>query len=82
MIMHTTGPFNITVGDDPEHEDLTAEICFGIDCVATISQDAGLDAAMIELQASPTGDSWTFVLSDFLVAIEDAKSRLRQLERK
>ena len=73
--------FRISVGDDPEHEDLTAEIYFRDSFVALVSQEHGLDAADIEFHARPSGEPWMFKLEDFLDALGQAKHRLWELRR-
>ena len=80
--MNSESLFRISVGDDPEHEDLTAEIYYKDVYVALISQEKGLDQAVIELQPNPHQDGvWTFDLSEFSEVIERAKRRLWDLRR-
>ncbi|MBL8707248.1 MAG: hypothetical protein JNM30_20510 [Rhodospirillales bacterium] len=79
--MTTETDFRISVGDDSEHEDLTAEIYFRDRFVAIVSQESGLEAADIELHACPTGEPWTFKFADFLDALGRAKQRLWELRR-
>lgn len=45
--------FRICVGDDPEHEDLTAELDYDGVYLAIISQDEGLENAVVEIQNCP-----------------------------
>jgi len=73
--------FRISVGDDPDHEDLTAEIYFDEIFVALISQEEGLENAILELQPCPSGGSWSFSLSDFMEILANAKIRLHDLRR-
>jgi hypothetical protein len=73
--------FRISIGDDPEHEDLTAEIYFRGEYFALISQEQGLQNAVIEIQPNPKGGAWLFSLSDFTITIDLAKKRLWELRR-
>lgn len=73
--------FRISVGDDSEHEDLTAEIYFRDQFVAIVSQEHGLEAAEIEIHACPSGEPWTFKFADFLDTLSHAKQRLWELRR-
>jgi hypothetical protein len=73
--------FRISVGDDPEHEDLTAEIYYNEIYLAMISQEAGLENAVIDIQPCPDPDGWSFPLTDFMQAMKNAILRLQELRR-
>ena len=73
--------FRISVGDDPEHEDLTAEIYYQEKFVAMLTQERGFENIEIELFSSPNGERWCFLLKDFWETIEAAKMRLWDLRR-
>jgi hypothetical protein len=74
--MNIESSFRISVGDDPEHEDLTAEIYYKEVHLGLTSQEQGLDRSVIELQPNPQGGIWTFDLTEFADALERAKRRL------
>jgi hypothetical protein len=79
--MNNKSGFRISIGDDTDHEDLTAEIYFDEKYFALVSQEKGLENATIELQPEPDGNFWLFPLSDLLIVIEQAKQRLWELRR-
>lgn len=79
--MTTHSDFRISVGDDSEHHDLTAEIYFRDEFVALISQERGLDVADVEIHASVSGGMWSFKLQDFLDALSGARQKLWELRR-
>lgn len=73
--------FKISVGDDPDHKDLTAEIYFQETFVALVTQEYGFDKLQIEIFPNPNEDVWTFLLEDFLKVIELSKQRLWELRK-
>lgn len=79
--MNESQRFRISVGDDPDYEDLTAEIYFDEKYVALVSQESGLEKAVVELQPCPDGGAWIFSLSEFLEILSKAKNRLFELRR-
>lgn len=81
MILNKYKGFRISVGDDQDHEDLTAEVYFNELFVAMLSQEEGFDKLQIEIFNNPNGDPWTFLLDDFLKVIELSKQRLWELRR-
>lgn len=73
--------FRISVGDDDDHEDLTAEIYFDEKYLALVSQENGLEMVQVELQRCPDSAAWIFSLDSFLEVLEKAKHRLWELRR-
>ena len=73
--------FEISVGDDPEHEDLTAEINYKQMLFAEISQEEGYNKLQIEIYKKPNGAIWSFLLADLVKVIEIAKQRLWELRK-
>lgn len=73
--------FRVSVGDDQEHEDLTAEIYFRDEFVAMISQEQGLDRADLCLYARNSGEPWSFKLKEFINILNEASERLWELRR-
>jgi hypothetical protein len=73
--------FRISVGDDPDHEELTAEIYFQECFVAMLSQEQGFENLQIEIYKHPEKNAWCFQLNDFLEVIELAKQRLWELRK-
>lgn len=80
--MSNQDSFHISVGDDSDHEDLTAEVYYEGAYLALISQENGLDNAEIELQPNPSGGAWIFELEGFADALQRAKCRLWDLRRR
>lgn len=73
--------FRISIGDDSEHEDLTAEIYYRELFIALISQERGFDKLKIDIFQKPNGDTWSFLLADFMKVIELSKKRLWELRK-
>lgn len=73
--------FRISVGNDDDHEDLTAEIYFDEKYLALVSQENGLEKVQVELQRCPDSDAWIFSLDALLEVLEKAKYRLWELRR-
>jgi hypothetical protein len=73
--------FRITVASDPDHEDLIAEIYFGDEFVALLSQENGFESIEVELHPRQNGQPHRFPLGDLQGALEKAKSRLWELRR-
>lgn len=79
--MNDIDRFRISVGDDELHEDLTAEIYFDEKFLALVSQESGLESAVVNLQKCPDDDAWSFSLDAFLKILDQAKLRLWELRR-
>ncbi|WP_266160580.1 hypothetical protein [Dyella silvatica] len=73
---NSVGLFSSTVGDDGEHKFFTADICYDNKIVALISQDKGLGDLELEIYPNPDGGPWTFSMSEFIDAINIAKSKM------
>lgn len=73
--------FRISVGDDSDHKNLTAEIYFQDFFIAMISQEQGFEKLQIEIFQNPRGEAWTFLLDDFLKVIDLSKQRLWDLRK-
>lgn len=81
IIMTEYKDFRISVGDDPEHEDLTAEIYYQELFVALLSQEQGFNELQVEIFENPNGDTWSFSLEDFIKAIELSKKDFGNCEK-
>ncbi len=75
------GPFELRFPDDPDYEDLLAEMYIGDEFVAQITQEAGFDSLDLEIHPRKNGEPWQFKLKDFEVAIQKAKNRLWELRK-
>jgi hypothetical protein len=73
--------YRVSVGDDPDYEDLTAEIYYQETFLAMLTQEQGFEKLQLNIYTSPSGDAWTFAMNDFLLVVEHAKQRLWDLRR-
>jgi len=73
--------FDFTFCDDPDYEDLVAEILFRGEFLALVSQESGFDFLDITLHPRKSGEPWQFKLKDFEAAIQKAKTRLWELRK-
>jgi hypothetical protein len=73
--------FRITVGSEPDYEDLVGDLYFDGQIVAVLTQERGFDAMEIQLHGPPTGGRWTFDLADFEAALSALKRRMWELRR-
>ena len=73
--------YRFSFGDDPEFEDLTAEIYYKEEFIALISQDGGFESLKVHIYKSPQGEFWDLDLNSFTEAIAFAKQRLWELRK-
>jgi hypothetical protein len=73
--------FEVQVMDDPDHEDLIAEILYKGEFCFLISQEAGFQSLEIQVQSRQSGVPWRFSMAEMEDAIERAKKRLWELRR-
>ena len=73
--------FRITVGSEPDHEDLVGDLYFDDSIVCVLTQERGFEAMQIKLFKPPKSDHWEFALLDFEVALAALKQRLWELRR-
>jgi hypothetical protein len=73
--------FDFLFADDPEYEDLIAEIYFDGEFVALVSQEAGFDSLDIQLHSRKDGEPWRFKVNELEGALQKAKSRLWELRK-
>ncbi len=73
--------YRISVGDDSEHEDLTAEIYFEETFLAMLSQEHGFEHLQLEIFPNPNKEQWVLSLEEFFKVVEAAKQRLWELRR-
>lgn len=79
--MKEDGLFRISIGDNPEYNDLTAEIYYKNKFVAMITQESGFDELRIDVIAPPEEENWSFLFADFVEVLERAKERLWELRK-
>ncbi|MDZ4259532.1 MAG: hypothetical protein U0974_12000 [Gemmatimonadales bacterium] len=77
----TTPRFRITVGSEPEYEDLVGDLYFDHRIVCTLTQEDGFDAMRLKLSCPPEGGTWNFSLAEFEEALATLKKRMWDLRR-
>lgn len=73
--------FRVSVGDDPDYEDLTVEIYYKEYFLAMLTQEQGFKNLQLNIFSNPRGEAWAFKMNDFLAIVEHAKQRLWELKR-
>jgi hypothetical protein len=73
--------FTLVVGDDPEFEDLTAEISYRGEFLCRLSQEEGFESLAIEIFPKQDKQPWHFKLKNFEDSISKAVERLWELRR-
>jgi hypothetical protein len=73
--------FRITVGSEPEYEDLVGDLYFDDQIVCVLTQEQGFDAMQVEIFSPPDGGTWSFALAEFEEALAALKKRMWELRR-
>ena len=74
--------FSIRMCSDLDYEEMVADICWGNDTVALISQENGTENMEIEIyQPLENMSSWKFPLDEFVNIVQAAKKRLIEMNR-
>jgi hypothetical protein len=73
--------FRITVGSEPDFEDLVGNVYFDGNIVLVLTQERGSDSLELELLPEPGGERWTFSLKEFEEALDALKKRMWELRR-
>lgn len=71
--------FRITVGSEPEYEDLVGNLYYDDRIVCVITQEKRPEAMEIEYFAPPSG--WKFSDEELSTAVERLKQRMFELRR-
>jgi hypothetical protein len=79
--MKMDSDFTFIVGDDPDYEDLIAEIYYKGGFLCLISQEEGFETLDIAIHPRKNGEPWRFKLSEFEDAIARARQRLFELRK-
>ncbi|MBI5432004.1 MAG: hypothetical protein HZA52_04155 [Planctomycetes bacterium] len=73
--------FRITIGSDPDHEDLVGELYFAGQIVCVLTQERGYEAMEIELHV-PRGEQKSVLpAAAFFEALEHLRKRMQELRR-
>lgn len=73
--------FRITVGSEPDYENLVGDLYFDDSIVCVVTQESGFKSMQMKLFKPPGADSWEFALADFEDALATLKKRLWELRR-
>jgi hypothetical protein len=73
--------FRVTVGSEPEYEDLVGDIYFDDSIVCVLTQESGFDQMEIEFFPPKEGGTWVFKLAEFEEALAFLKKRMWELRR-
>lgn len=73
--------FRITVGSEPEYEDLVGDLYFDDQIVCVLTQEEGFQAMQMKLFGQLNGEAWSFSLADFEEALAALKKRMWELRR-
>ena len=78
---HLSPDFTFVVCDDPEYEDLIAELSYRNELFCIISQEQGFEMLDIEIHGSKSSNPWRFKLIEMEEAISIARQRLFELRK-
>ncbi len=73
--------FEFTIGDDPDYEDLVAEITYGNELVCMLTMEQGFDLLQIDIHPRKDCQPWRFDERQFEETLMKAKRRLEQLRK-
>jgi hypothetical protein len=73
--------FTFIVSDDPDYEDLIAEISYKGEFLCLISQEQGFETLDLEIHPRKNGEPWRFKLDEFEDAIARTRQRLFELRK-
>ncbi|HEX4376112.1 MAG TPA: hypothetical protein VHZ99_03060 [Steroidobacteraceae bacterium] len=73
--------FRVTVGSEPEYDNLVGDLYFDDAIVCVLTQEDGPEAVRIKLFGPPHVDNWEFSLREFEEALAALKQRLWELRR-
>ena len=73
--------FRITVGSEPDHEELVGDLYYDDQIVCVLTQEAGFDAMQIEFFGPPGRGACKFPLADFEEALNALQKRMSELRR-
>jgi len=73
--------FEFTVASDTEFDELIADIGFGTNLVALLTQEKGFENLRIRIYPPKEGEYWNFRLDEFENVLQKAKQRLWELRK-
>jgi hypothetical protein len=76
-----TPEFEFVIGDDPDHEDLVAEITYGNELVCMLTMEQGFDLLQLEIHPRKDCQPWCFAEQEFEDFLLKAKRRLGELRK-
>ena len=76
-----TAAFEFVITDDPDHEDLVAEITHGNELVCMLTMEQGFDSLQLEIHPRKDCQPWCFAEQEFEDFLLKAKRRLGELRK-
>ena len=73
--------FRITVGSEPDYDDLVGDLYFDDHIVCVVTLERGFDGAEVEFFPPVGGGRWKFALREFEEALAALKKHLWELRR-
>lgn len=73
--------FRITVGSEPEYEDLVGDLYFDDMIICVLTQEGGFEAMRIQIFPPPGGGTWNFAFAEFEEALAALRKRMWELRR-
>jgi len=73
--------FDIVISSDTQYDDLCAEIYFDQQFVAILTQEEGIENAMIEISPPKNTKNWTFNYFEFITILDEAENNLKRLKK-
>lgn len=77
----TSDDFEVEVMDDPNHEDLIAEVLYKGEFCFLVNQESGFKNLVIQIQGRQSSRRWEFTLAEMEHALQRVKNRLWELRR-
>ncbi len=73
--------FDIIISSDIQYEELCAEIYFDKQFVAIITQEGGIENAIVEIEPQKNMQKWTFGYSEFVQILKEAYRELDEMKK-
>ena len=73
--------FDIIISSDSQYNELCAEIYYDREFVAIITQEQGIDRAIIEIEPRENTSKWIFSYSEFIDVLRDGHDTLMKMKK-
>jgi hypothetical protein len=74
--------FKIIISSDLDYEELCAEIYYGDQFVAILTQENGFENLEIEIYTAENNKIWVFKFKEFETILKEAKDQLWKMRKK